>query len=215
MIILWPVLAWMSIRNLHKTVHSSTLPEPSNDEPSTLFWLEGMKEEKVVESKSKLIEEVGERAYEYEKDYHGCAQSALKALQEHLNIGDDLTFKAASALAGGGGRMGGVCGALLGGMMAISLAFGREKMEPSEDSAGYETAHNFAGELGDKFREAFGGITCREVQKSFFGRSFDLRNPDERKLFHSLGAYEKCPEVVRAAARLAAEIITRERAKSK
>jgi C_GCAxxG_C_C family probable redox protein len=159
----------------------------------------------------KLIEEVGNTAYEYEKVYHGCSQCVLKALQERIDLGDGLAFKAASALAGGVGRAGDTCGALLGGVMAIGLAFGRDKLEVSSDSLQYTQAQAYAGEFVQRFKGALGSTTCRDIQKSIFGRSFDMTKPEEREQFQAAGAYEKCPEVARQAALLAAEIILRER----
>jgi len=48
-----------------------------------------------------IVRSIGDLAYYYELTYHGCSQCTLKALQDSLNIGDDLSFKAATALAAG------------------------------------------------------------------------------------------------------------------
>lgn len=169
------------------------------------------KRRKKMSDIGKIVEEVGRTAYELERIYHGCSQCVLKALQDHLDLGDGLTFKAASALAGGVGRMGDACGSLLGGIMAIGLAFGREKLEVTTDSPAYQKAQEFAGELCDRFIKEFGSIVCRDIQKSIFGRSFDLRKPEEREAFLKAGGYDKCPEVAKRAASMAAEIIIRGR----
>lgn len=164
---------------------------------------------------SKLIEEIGNAAYRYEKQYHGCSQCGLKALQEHLSLGDELTFKAASAFAGGVARMGDMCGALTGGIMAIGLAFGRDKMELMSDQPQWLRAPELSGEFYERFRNEFGSVKCREIQESIFGRYFDFRQAEVReKLFEAAGGYEKCPEVVKKAAQITAEIILRERAKT-
>lgn len=160
-----------------------------------------------------FIEQIGNSAFLYEKTYHGCSQCTLRALQDHLALGDDLTFKAASAFAAGVARMGDTCGAVLAGVMAIGLAFGREKLEVSTDSKQYAHAQECGMEFAERFKNELGSIRRREIQKSLFGRSFDLRQPEEREQFPAAGAYEKCPEVTRKAARLAAEIILREKAK--
>ena len=76
-----------------------------------------------------LIRKIGDLAHYYELVYHGCSQAVLKALQDSLRIGDNLTYKAASAFAAGIARMGEICGALIGGIMAISLAYGRDKLD--------------------------------------------------------------------------------------
>lgn len=160
---------------------------------------------------AKIIEEIGNAAYENEKTYHGCSQCVLRALQDHLDLGCDLTFKAASALAGGVGRMGEACGSLLGAVMAIGLAFGRDRLEVTSDSPAYQKAQQLAGEMGDRFREKYGSVRCLDVQTSIFGRSFNFNDPADVEAFGEAGGYEKCPEVARTTARMAAKIILRER----
>lgn len=154
-----------------------------------------------------LVAKIGEAAYVYERTYHGCSQCVLAALQDCLSLGNRDSFKAATALAGGIARMGTTCGSLVGGIMAISLAFGREVLEDSATSQGYAQAMDLGGELCLRFEKEFGSTQCREIQRSLFGRSFDLRNPQERKEFRIAGSYEKCPQVARRAAELAAEVI--------
>ena len=166
-----------------------------------------------MSNNAEIIKKAGFDAYEYEKTYHGCAQCVLKALQENLDLRDILTFKAASSLGGGVARMGEICGALLGGIMTINLAFGRDALVVSSESPEYQRAHQLSAELSDRFQAKHGGLCCRDVQRDIFGKSFDMRNPSEREKFLSAGAHEKCPEVAREAATLAAEIILREREK--
>lgn len=48
-----------------------------------------------------LVRKIGDLAYYYELTCHGCSQSTLKALEDSLNIGDNLSFKAKTALAAG------------------------------------------------------------------------------------------------------------------
>ncbi|MEM2533445.1 MAG: C-GCAxxG-C-C family protein [Candidatus Nezhaarchaeales archaeon] len=160
---------------------------------------------------SELIEKIGRAAYYYEKIYHGCSQCVLKALQEHLQLGDGESFKAASAFAGGVARMGEVCGALSGGIMAIGLAYGREKLEDARFSPRYAKAMELAVDLYQRFEKEFGSVKCRDIQTFLFGRAFDLKNPVEYEEFVRAGAYEKCPEVVKKAAQLAAELILKSR----
>ena len=71
-------------------------------------------------TKDELRREARKRAYEYEKNFHGCSQAVLLTLQELMDMGDDLSFRAASALCAGVG-VGKTCGALTGGVMALSL----------------------------------------------------------------------------------------------
>jgi C_GCAxxG_C_C family probable redox protein len=159
-----------------------------------------------------LVEKVGRLAHYHEHVYHGCAQCVLKALQDSLSLGDNLTFKAASALAGGVARMGETCGALLGGIMAISLAYGRDRLEETTISKGYLKAITLSIRFFEKFKEEFESIKCTDIQEKLFGRSFDLKKEEDRKEFVEAGGYEPggCPKVVKKAAMLAAEIILKE-----
>jgi len=154
-----------------------------------------------------LLKRIEETAYEYEKKYHGCSQCVLRALQEHLNLGDGDAFKAASAFAGGVARMGELCGALTGGIMAIGLICGREKLEDTATSTQYLKAMDLAVELYRRFQKEFGSTKCWDIQESIFGRHFDLKDAKEREEFMRAGGYEKCPNVVKKAARLAGEVI--------
>jgi len=165
----------------------------------------------VQTSTSELLEKIEKTAYNYEKVYHGCSQCVLKALQEHLQLGDGEAFKAASAFAGGVARMGETCGALSGGIMAVGLAYGREKLEETKLSPQYAKAMELAVNLYQRFEKELGSAKCRDIQTSLFGRSFDLKDPKEREEFIKAGGYEKCPEVVKKAARLAAEVILKGR----
>jgi C_GCAxxG_C_C family probable redox protein len=154
-----------------------------------------------------LVVRAAEAAYIYERTYHGCSQCVLAALQESLGVGSQDSFKAATALAGGIARMGSTCGALVGGLMGIGLAFGRDALEDSTTSPGYARAMELGGELCRRFEKEFGSTRCWDIQKSLFGRSFDLRDPQERVEFREAGGYDKCPHVAGKAAELAATVI--------
>ena len=146
-------------------------------------------------------------AYEFEQKYGACSQCVLAALQDTLGGIPDEVFKAAYALAGGSAKTGqGTCGALTGGMMAISAKYGRER-------ADFETvrsteASELAKVLYDRFVEEYGSPICAGVQESIFGRSYDLWDPEDKQAFEEAGGHEdKCPGVVGKAAMWTAEIL--------
>lgn len=169
-------------------------------------WVRGMS----VDEKEQLTEKIEQSAYEYEKTNYGCARCVLKALMQHLNLGnleDGQLMKATFPLAGGVAYSGGVCGALLGGMMAIGLAYGSNKFESSEydPSSPDDEAVKRATKLGDKFKEEFGGIMCSDVQRYIHGRVWNLKNPEEGADFYRV--HDKCADAAKMAARLAADVI--------
>ncbi|MEM4487732.1 MAG: C-GCAxxG-C-C family protein [Desulfurococcaceae archaeon] len=153
------------------------------------------------------LDKVESYAKELGIKYHGCSQMSLKALQDSLGLEDGGAFKAASALAGGVARGGEVCGALLGALMAVSLVFGRDRLEPANDSPKYSKALEVGTKVFDEFKNLYGSVRCRDIQVRLFGRHYDLRNPKEREEFSSSGNRDKCSEVIAVAARIAAKAI--------
>jgi len=153
-------------------------------------------------ARDEMLDRIEESAFRYENSYHGCSQCVLLALQEHLKIGNEATFKAASPLAAGVALMGDSCGALLGGMMALGLAFGREKVE---DFGALAASALKARALYERFQQEFGSCLCRDVMAAQLGRFYDLAT--EYEAFQQAGGYERCPRVVGKTARMAAELI--------
>ena len=130
--------------------------------------------------------ELGKQAYakamKYELDYGCCPQCVLATVQETVGIVDDQTVKASHGLSGGGGLVGeGVCGALSGGLLALSAKYGRDRN--NLDKGRYMNNFKKAKELTERFRAEFGGVTCRELQQQFTGRTFDMWNAAEYKAF--------------------------------
>ena len=159
------------------------------------------------EEKLELLKRIEESASYNESVYHGCCRSVLKALQIHFGLENDVAIKASTALGGGVARTGEGCGALLGGLMAIGLAYGPDAMEDTRTSAAYQKTMDCGMKLSDRFKKEFGSIRCHEVQKKLFGRHYDVRNAEDTKEFRK-SAHKKCEDLVSAlSARFAAEVI--------
>lgn len=135
------------------------------------------KEQKLV-----LGEQAYDKAMQYELDYGCCPQCVLATLQETVGIIDDQTIKASHGLSGGGGLMGhGACGALTGGLMALSVKRGRDRNKL--DKGRFINNFKKGKELVERFREEFGGVTCEELQKQFTGRTYDMWDEGDYKKF--------------------------------
>jgi len=169
-----------------------------------------------------LVKRIEEEARRVQFRYRGCSQTCLLTLQEGLGIGDLASFKAASGMAAGfGGRGVGLCGALVGGGMAIGIEFGRAAVEeiggPQEQGdSNYSRAYALCAELFDKFKREMGGeVTCWGIQEHIYGRHFDSSDPDVQKEKETGDYFRRlsleAQNVVAVAARLTAEIILRER----
>jgi C_GCAxxG_C_C family probable redox protein len=138
-------------------------------------------EEKQLE-KQTLAQQAYDKALQYELDYGCCPQCVLATLQETVGLIEDQTIKASHGLSGGGGLMGlGACGALTGGLMALSAKRGRDRDKLHKG----RFINNFkkGAELVEKFRQEFGGVTCEELQKQFTGRTYDMWDAEQYQQF--------------------------------
>ena len=159
-------------------------------------------------SKVELQDKAYESGREYEKKCAFCPQASIAALMDVFQIKDDDLFRAAYGFHGGGGDRGiGTCGALCGGILIISYFFGRSRLEFNFGKEN-RRATDLVGKLVDEFKKEFDGVSCNDVQKKMFGRSFNNADKAELDLFLEMGGHtEKCPKVVGRGAALAAGII--------
>ena len=155
-----------------------------------------------------LLDQVYQRAFRYEAERGSCPQCVLAALKETLDVGDENTFTASHALAGGSSLSSkGTCGALAGGMLALSSLVGRTYPEFSEGKKN-RRVFKYTDLLYQRFIEEYGSPLCCDVQTKLFGRSYILRDKKEYEAFEQAGAHvDKCPSVAGNVARWTAEII--------
>ena len=161
-----------------------------------------------MDSKEELIQRTYNLAFKYEAELGSCPQCVLAAIKETIDVGDEATIKSADALAGGTALSSkGTCGALAGGLLAISFIVGRE-YEDFKEGKRKRRVFQFSKKLYDKFIDEYGSPLCCNVHKKLFGRTFNLLDPEEYKEFEKAGAHvDKCPSVSGNAAKWAVEII--------
>jgi C_GCAxxG_C_C family probable redox protein len=159
-----------------------------------------------------VLDKVYQRAFSYEARLGSCPQCVLAALKETLGVGDESMFRASHGLTGGTSlSIQGTCGALAGGMMAISCLVGRTYQEFSEEQK-KRVVFKYTKLLFDKFVEEYGSPLCCDVQEKIFGRSYQLLDKQEYEAFKKAGAHiDKCPRVAGNTAKWTAEIILQER----
>lgn len=151
-----------------------------------------------------------EAGYRYERDYKGCAQCTLAAVLDLLEREEPALFRAANGFAAGGSLYGdGVCGGYSGGILALGLFAGRVRENFDGDRAEKDKCYAYTKRLHDRFIETYGTVTCSQVHKEIFGRSFCLRVLEDKPAFEEAGAHnqDKCPAVVGSAAAWVAEIL--------
>jgi C_GCAxxG_C_C family probable redox protein len=172
----------------------------------------------------KLIRRIKTEAAENQIKYRCCSQNTLFALQRHLDIGNKEVFKAASAVSGGIlGKGVHICGALVGGLLAIGLEFGRadflEPGTPREPGpSNFLRMRELGTELYEQFKEEFGAHICIDIQRRHFGWQLYPINHDDpyhEELHQSGEMYDMLStyayKVVARVAEMTTRIILRER----
>jgi C_GCAxxG_C_C family probable redox protein len=150
--------------------------------------------------------------YEYESKYGACSQCTILAIMDALGERNGDVFKAAFGFAGGIASLSKTCGALSAGVMAISLAHGRD-LEHLTTQTEYEKRRclQMIRDLHDRYLQEYGTIECAQVHQKIFGRSFDQWDPAEFQEFLRLGGHvDKCTSVVGNVACWTVELLTSE-----
>jgi C_GCAxxG_C_C family probable redox protein len=118
---------------------------------------------------------------------------------QERGIESDVVPRIASGFSFGIGGTGAVCGAVVGGVMAIGLKYGRQ--EPWEPR---ERAYAPAQELARRFREEMGHLCCHELT------GMDTSTPEGIQAYWSSDVpIRVCLQAGGTAFRLAMEIIER------
>lgn len=101
-----------------------------------------------------------------EKRHFGCAGEVLIKINEELPIPDFQSYlKAAVGLAGGVGHRGSMCGAIIGGVMALWIVLGPDGTE-DPDVFNKKSTRLFKREaktLIKKFEKKFGSVACEDL----------------------------------------------------
>ena len=161
------------------------------------------------------VDDVLNKAFEIGKQHElesgDCAQCVIATIFEVLGIENDDVFLAATGLAGGAGLTGdGHCGALSGGVMAISYLYGRKK-EDFHKRLKVLRACILSKKLHDQFVEKYGTCRCADIQTKLFGRFFHFYDEAERQTAEKAGMRDKCSTLVGEVAKIATKIILEER----
>lgn len=159
-------------------------------------------------NREEIINKVYELAFKYEAERGSCPQCVYAALMETLGIGNEEVVKAGDGLAGGTAlSTQGTCGALVGGILAIGSLVGRSYKDFSSGSK-RRRIFQYTKKLYDRFIEEYGSILCKDIHMKLFGRTFNLLDPNDYRIFEEMGGHvDKCTKVSANAAKWTAEII--------
>jgi len=164
------------------------------------------------EKKRIVIDRVAHKAGDYEEISISCSQGTLAALQEEFNLGGgNDVIKAAIFMPGIASRRE-TCGAVIGGLMALGLKFGWNKVKSPEPTTPEGKAEMFkyrekAWRFCEEFKKEFGSTMCSDVRPKIMGRDYDSMDPKDREQFIADGGPKKCRLPAEKAAQIVAMII--------
>ena len=120
----------------------------------------------------------------------------MLAVAEHTGIQSEIIPRIATGFCSGMARTGGLCGAVSGGIMGISLCLGRNAPTDSIDSC-YQAVKRFL----ERFSSQFGALSCLELT------GIHLGTPEGQVAFKEKGQIRLCTNYAGEAACMVVEII--------
>jgi hypothetical protein len=142
---------------------------------------------KLTKTKAEIIKKANELATEYEAKYKGCGQCTFLAIIDALRWGgleiiprdiEDRLFSGICLLIGGVGLSGdGTCGAVASGTLAVGLALGIQR-ESHDKSLFRQSCATIRNTLLNKYYQKYNSLLCKDVQRKFFGKAWDLTRDD-------------------------------------
>jgi hypothetical protein len=142
---------------------------------------------KLTKTKGEIIQKSNELAIEYEAKYKGCGQCTFLAIIDALRWGgleiipkdmEDRLFSGICVLTGGVGLSGdGTCAAVASGALAVGLALGIQR-ETFNEACFRENCATVRNALLNKYYQKYNSLLCKDVQRKFFGKAWDLARDD-------------------------------------
>jgi hypothetical protein len=142
---------------------------------------------RLTKTKDEIIRKANELAIQYEAKYRGCGQCTFLATIDALRWGgleiipkdmEDRLFSGICVLTGGVGLSGyGTCAAVASGALVLGLALGIQQ-ETFNERSFRENCATVRNTLLNKYYQEYNSILCKDVQRRFFGKAWDLARDD-------------------------------------
>lgn len=157
--------------------------------------------------RQEMLDKAFNLAKKYEMENGDCAQCVFAGVTEALGMENSEVFRAATGFADGIGLTGdGHCGALSGGVLAISYIFGRNRADFNRRGKMMK-ALLLSRELQGRFKEKYSTCRCHDIQTRFHGKFFNLMEPGEMEAAVKSGLMETCSTLAGEVARITAQLI--------
>ncbi len=141
-----------------------------------------------------------EKAIEIYKKAFNCSQSVFTAYRQEDKLDEASALKLSTIFGGGVASTGtGLCGAVTGALMAISMKYGKADIKDNDAKLKtYELGRQFMAEFAGKN----GTCVCEEILGINIGTPENMAKARQAKLFET-----KCFDAVKSAAKILDNII--------
>lgn len=157
------------------------------------------------ESKEQFVADVKKRTFDTEIKCHGCAQVIVQTFLDVFEEDNLPVSMASSPFAAGLALTGNNCGALIGGLMALGLVYGRKDV--NEGMPGILAGIRPMRKLVKYFQETYRSPNCREITGT------DLADPEKATAYFDAGGLEKCAAMMADVAGFVGDFIWDDREK--
>lgn len=158
-----------------------------------------------TQSLEDVYNELDQKVRKYLALSGNCAQTTFLSIQEQFEFNGDAIVKALTPLPGIALR-GETCGAVIGGLMAIGMVYGRDKKN-LDDWQAYLDSLPPARKFCRSFEKQLGSTMCGDIIEAEFGKRYNLANQADALEWMQCGALEKCGGVIERGVHIVAEII--------
>ena len=147
----------------------------------------------------KQLEELVDKFYSL---YGTCSQSSFHALNDVFDLKAENIVKGLVSFPGIALR-GETCGAVTGSLLAIGLAYEKDKIDEERKRLSRSPSFKFCSE----FENEYGTTRCRDVIEHITGKKYKVTKHEDYESIYEQGIFNLCPIVIKKAVRIATSII--------
>jgi len=151
------------------------------------------------ENKDQFVADLKKRTFDTEMKCHGCAQVIVQTFLDVFEEDNIPVSMASSPFAAGLALTGNNCGAVIGGLMALGLVYGRKDV--NEGMPGILAGIRPMRRLVKYFNETYQDINCRDITGT------DLADPEKATAYFEAGGLKKCATMMADVAGFVGDII--------
>ena len=154
------------------------------------------------QTKEEIYQKLDELVYKNFPVYGTCSQTAFSSLNQVFNLDAENIIKALASFPGIVMR-GETCGAVSGCLMGIALVYEKDSDNTERPKLSAGPSINFC----TRFENEYGSTRCRDVIQKVTKKEYLITKPQDYGILAQEGALNYCPEVVKKAVHIAADII--------